>query len=89
MPAILAFLSRFAKPLLILALIVLWSAGLSIIMYRAGKVNCQMSQLEAALETSQKVRKADEKIKHESPGSGASTDAILKYTRKHAVKREF
>jgi hypothetical protein len=56
--------------------------------YRWGRAGCELAHVEAQLDLSQKIRRADEQIERESP-SQASIDTILKRLDKYAVDRDF
>ena len=81
-------LLRFGRYLIIPALILIYTLGVSFASYRWGKAGAEIAHVEAQLDLSQKIRRADERIERESPSS-ASNEAILERLRKHAVHRDY
>jgi hypothetical protein len=81
-------LLRFGRHLLIPALILLYTVGVGFAGYRWGRAGAELAHVEAQLDLSQKIRRADEKIERESP-SQASIDVILKRLDRYAVDQNF
>jgi len=81
-------LLRFGRYLLIPGLILIYTLGVGFACYRWGKAGAELVHVEAQLDLSQKIRRADARIERDSP-SQASIDTILKRLDRYAVDREF
>ena len=81
-------LIRFGRYLLIPMLILIYMLGVGFAGYRWGKAGAELAHVEAQLDLSQKIRRADERIERESP-SQVSIDVILKRLDRYAVDRQF
>ena len=81
-------LLRFGRYLPIPALILVYTLGVGFAGYSWGKAGAELAHVEAQLDLSKKIRRADERIERESP-SQASIEVILKRLDKYAVDRQF
>ena len=81
-------LLRFGRYLLIPALILIYTLGVGFAGYRWGRAGAELAHVEAQLNLSQKIRRADERIEREN-ASTASNEAILERLRKYAVDRDY
>jgi hypothetical protein len=81
-------LLRFGRYLIIPALILIYTLGVGFVGYRWGKAGAELAHVEAQLDLSQKIRRADERIER-SNSSSASNEVILERLKKHVVHRDY
>ena len=79
---------RFSRYLVIPALILIYTLGVGFAGYRWGKAGAELAHVEAQLDLSQRIRRADERIERKNP-STAPNEAILERLRKYAVHRDY
>jgi len=81
-------LIRFGRYLVIPVLILIYTLGVGFAGYRWGKAGAELAHVEAQLDLSQKIRRADERIERNN-SSAASNEAILERLRKYTVDRGY
>jgi hypothetical protein len=81
-------LLRFGRHLLIPVIILICTLGVGFAGYRWGKAGAELAHVQAQLDLSQKIRRADERIERRN-SSSASNEAILERLKKYAMHRDY